>query len=84
MGAGLIDDFIRNILSAPFCPYHFVLWIPFCRAVPILVFADIADTDIANIFWADMSTDIADTDIFGWNMVKKYLHYDVLFFRLLA
>jgi len=31
-----------------------------------------------------MSTDIADTDIFGQNMVKKYLHYDVLFFRLLA
>ena len=24
MGAGLIDDFIRNILSEPFCPYHFV------------------------------------------------------------
>src|SRR6218665_1185173 len=24
MGAGLIDDFIRNILSAPFCPCHFV------------------------------------------------------------
>src|SRR6218665_1205446 len=24
MGAGLIDDFIRNILSVPFCPYHFV------------------------------------------------------------
>ena len=24
MGAGLIDDFIRNILSTPFCPYHFV------------------------------------------------------------
>src|SRR6218665_1683153 len=35
MGAGLIDHFIhvRNILSAPFCPYHFVhiiLSIPFC------------------------------------------------------
>src|SRR6218665_2363111 len=24
MGAGLIDDFIRNILSVPFCPCHFV------------------------------------------------------------
>src|SRR6218665_1102948 len=24
MGAGLIDHFIRNILSVPFCPYHFV------------------------------------------------------------
>ena len=24
MGAGLIDDFIRDILSVPFCPYHFV------------------------------------------------------------
>src|SRR6218665_2380438 len=24
MRAGLIDDFIRNILSIPFCPYHFV------------------------------------------------------------
>src|SRR6218665_3688416 len=24
MGAGLIDDFIRNILSIPFCPCHFV------------------------------------------------------------
>ena len=33
MGAGLIDDFIRDILSVPFCPYHFVhtiLHIPFC------------------------------------------------------
>jgi len=49
-----------------------------------LVFADIADTDIADIFWADMSTDIADTNIFFKIMVKKYLHYDVLFFRLLA
>ena len=51
------------------------------RALPILVFADIADTDI---FLADMSTGIADTDIFCQNMVKKYLHYGVLFFRLLA
>jgi len=34
------------------------------RALPILVFADIADTDIADIFLADTSTDIADTDIF--------------------
>jgi len=25
MGAGLIDDFICNILAIPFCPYHFVL-----------------------------------------------------------
>src|SRR6218665_3706617 len=24
MGAGLIDDFIRNMLSVPFCPCHFV------------------------------------------------------------
>src|SRR6218665_3747589 len=24
MRAGLIDDFIRNILSVPFCPCHFV------------------------------------------------------------
>jgi len=24
MRAGLIDDYIRNILSVPFCPYHFV------------------------------------------------------------
>src|SRR6218665_514782 len=24
MGVGLIDDFIRNILSIPFCPCHFV------------------------------------------------------------
>src|SRR6218665_3585901 len=24
MGAGLIDDFIHNILSVPFCPCHFV------------------------------------------------------------
>ena len=24
MGAGLIDDFIRDILSFRFCPYHFV------------------------------------------------------------
>src|SRR6218665_106094 len=24
MGAGLIDDYIRNILAIPFCPYHFV------------------------------------------------------------
>src|SRR6218665_4004861 len=24
MRAKLIDDFIRNILSVPFCPYHFV------------------------------------------------------------
>jgi len=24
MEAGLIDDFIRNVLSVPFCPYHFV------------------------------------------------------------
>ena len=24
MEAGLIDDFIRNILAIPFCPYHFV------------------------------------------------------------
>jgi len=24
MGAGFIDDFIRNILSSPFCPHHFV------------------------------------------------------------
>ena len=38
MGTGLIDDFIRNILSVPFCPYHFVhtilsdtiLSVPFC------------------------------------------------------
>src|SRR6218665_1254196 len=33
MRAGLIDDFIRNILSVPFCPYHFVhtiLSMPFC------------------------------------------------------
>src|SRR6218665_3977822 len=34
MGAGLIDDFIRNILSLPLCPYHFVqchfVRIPFC------------------------------------------------------
>jgi len=43
-----------------------------------------ADTDIADIFLADTSTDIANTDIYGRNMVKKYLHYDVLFFRLLA
>jgi len=35
------------------------------RALPILVFANIADTDIADIFLASMSTDIADTDIFG-------------------
>jgi len=49
------------------------------RALPILVFADIAD-----IFLADMSTDIADTDIFFKIMVKKYLHYALLFFGLLA
>src|SRR6218665_2979023 len=34
MGAGLIDDFIGNILSVPFYPYHFVqchfVRIPFC------------------------------------------------------
>src|SRR6218665_209801 len=38
MGAGLIDDFIRNISAVPFCPYHFVqyhfvhtiLSVPFC------------------------------------------------------
>src|SRR6218665_3558886 len=34
IGAGLIDDFIRNILSIPFCPCHFVqcnfVRIPFC------------------------------------------------------
>src|SRR6218665_394588 len=33
MKAGFIDDFIRNILSVPFCPYHFVrtiLSVPFC------------------------------------------------------
>ena len=24
MGAGLIDDFIRDILSVPFCPFHFL------------------------------------------------------------
>src|SRR6218665_2524822 len=24
MGAGLIDDFIGNILSVPFCPCHFI------------------------------------------------------------
>src|SRR6218665_117548 len=24
MGVGLIDDYIRNILAIPFCPYHFV------------------------------------------------------------
>ena len=34
MGAGLIDDFIGNILSVPFCPYHFVqchfVRIPLC------------------------------------------------------
>jgi len=24
MRDGLIDDFIHNILSIPFCPYHFV------------------------------------------------------------
>jgi len=52
------------------------------RALPILVFADIADTDI---FLADMSTDIADTNIFlSKYFVKKYLHFDVLFFHLLA
>src|SRR6218665_2396252 len=34
------------------------------RALPILDFANIADTDIADIFWANMSTDIADTDTF--------------------
>ena len=31
------------------------------RALPILVFADIADTGIADTFWADTGTDIADT-----------------------
>src|SRR6218665_4091088 len=33
MEAGLIDDFIRDILSVPFCPYHFfhsILSIAFC------------------------------------------------------
>src|SRR6218665_1069978 len=33
MGAGLIDDFTINILSVPFCPYHFVhtiVSVPFC------------------------------------------------------
>jgi len=25
MGVGLVVDFIRNMLSIPFCPYHFVL-----------------------------------------------------------
>jgi len=34
----------------------------FTRALPILVFADISDTDISYIFLANMSTDIADTD----------------------
>src|SRR6218665_2408646 len=29
MRLGLIDDYIRIILSVPFCPYHFV-HIPFC------------------------------------------------------
>ena len=33
------------------------------RVLPISVFADIADTDIADMFWTNMSTDIADTDI---------------------
>src|SRR6218665_3156827 len=33
IGSRLIDDFIRNVLAIPFCPYHFVhtiLSIPFC------------------------------------------------------
>jgi len=34
-----------------------------------LVFADIADTDISDILLADMSTNIADTDI----LVKIWL-----------
>ena len=38
-----------------------------------------ADTDIADIFLADTSTDIANTDIYGRNMVKKYLHYGSVF-----
>jgi len=29
-------------------------------ALPILVFANIADTDIADIFWADTGTNIPD------------------------
>jgi len=36
-----------------------------CRAeLPILVFTDIADTDIADIFLADTGTDIPDNRYF--------------------
>ena len=44
----------------------------------MLVFADIADTDIADIFFADTSTDIADTDIFGSIIIistQKYRYH---------
>ena len=41
------------------------------RALPILVFANIADTDIADILLADMST---DTYIFCQNILSRYLH----------
>ena len=44
------------------------------RALPILVFADIADTDIADICLADKSTDFADTDIFWSKYLSRYLH----------
>ena len=54
------------------------------RALPILVFADIADTDIADIFWTNMTTDIADTDIFVKIFWQDIFTRDVLFFRLLA
>ena len=52
------------------------------RALPILVFADIADTDIADIFFADPCTDIADTDIF-WSIIistpkYRYRNIDVI------
>ena len=51
------------------------------RALPILVFADI---DIADIFLADISTDIADTNIFVKIFCEDIITRDVLFFRLLA
>jgi len=43
------------------------------RTLPILVFADIADTDIVDILFADTSTDIADTDIF-WSIIIISTH----------
>src|SRR6218665_1557324 len=57
-----IDDFIRNILSAPFCPYYFVQYhfvrIPFCPYHFVL---------------EPLKSTATSTDLF-WRHTSKYLY----------